>query len=238
MIGTIINVATILIGGTIGVLLGGKLPEKLRHSVISIMGLFTIGLGLQMFLKTQNSLIVLVSLMLGAICGEWLKIEDALGRLGSWLEQKTQKNGDQSGERDRFIRGFLVASLVFCVGPMAILGSIQDGLTGDHTTLVIKAVLDGFGAMAFASTLGVGVVFSALPILIYQGTISLLATQVQAVMTQPMITEMTAAGGVILMAVAISSLLEIKQLRPGNYVPALLFAPLIVALLTLLGIKI
>ena len=131
------------------------------------------------------------------------------------------------------MRGFLTASLVFCVGPMTILGSIQDGLTGDYKLLAIKAVLDGFAALAFASSLGVGVLFSTLVILLYQGGLSLLAAQAQALITPAMMSEMTAVGGVLLLGIAISSLLEIKPIRVGNFLPALLIAPLIVAILTL-----
>jgi uncharacterized membrane protein YqgA involved in biofilm formation len=131
----------------------------------------------------------------------------------------------------RFIRGFLTASLVFCVGPITILGSIQDGLTGDYNLLAIKSVLDGFAALAFGSTLGIGVLFSTLVILVYQGGLSLLAAQAQALITQPMMAEMTAVGGVLLLGLAISSLLEIKPIRVGNFLPALLIAPLIVAIL-------
>jgi hypothetical protein len=138
---------------------------------------------------------------------------------------------DNTNQGSRFIRGFLTASLVFCVGPMTILGSIQDGLTGDYSLLAIKAVLDGFAALAFASTLGVGVLFSALVILVYQGGISLLASQAQALISPAMMTEMTAVGGVLLLGIAVSSLLELKAIRVGNFLPALLIGPIIVALL-------
>ena len=129
------------------------------------------------------------------------------------------------------MRGFLTASLLFCVGPLTILGSIQDGLNGDYKLLAVKSVLDGFAAMAFASTLGVGVMFSAIVILVYQGGISLLAAQLNAIVTASMMNELTATGGVILVGLAISSLLEIKKIRIGNFLPALAIAPLIVWIL-------
>jgi uncharacterized membrane protein YqgA involved in biofilm formation len=135
------------------------------------------------------------------------------------------------------VRGFLTASLVFCIGPMTILGSLQDGLKGDYSLLAIKAVLDGFASLAFASTLGVGVLFSVIVILIYQGSISLLAAQLSTIVTPAMMAEMTAAGGVLLLGIAISSLLEIKKIRVGNFLPALVIAPLIVAILAFFGIK-
>ena len=250
MTGTFINVATVLIGGTLGLLFGSRFPARVRETVIMGLGLFTAGIGIQMFLETQNPLIVLGSLLIGGILGEWWKIETGLKNLGSFLErrfaggQNLPASGDPSQtETDspdpkgsNFVRGFLTASLVFCVGPMTILGSIQDGLTGDFSLLAIKSVLDGFAALAFASTLGVGVLFSVLTVLFFQGGLSLLATQAQAFLTEPMMSEMTAVGGLLLVGLSISSLLEIRPIRIGNFLPALLVAPLIVAILALLRI--
>jgi uncharacterized membrane protein YqgA involved in biofilm formation len=236
MIGTLINVATIVLGGTLGTLMGGRIPDRIRQTVVAGLGLFTMAYGLKMFLGTQNSLVVLGSLLAGALLGEWWRIEDGLARLGAWLQQRFLRGGD-AGEQDRFVQGFLTASLVFCVGPMAILGSVQDGLTGDFSLLSIKAVLDGFAALAFASSLGVGVIFSALTTLIYQGSLTLLAFQVQAVVSEAMMAEMVAVGGVILIGIATSSLLELRKIRIGNFLPALVIAPLLVALLGWLGIS-
>jgi uncharacterized membrane protein YqgA involved in biofilm formation len=137
----------------------------------------------------------------------------------------------------RFVRGFLTASLVYSIGPMAILGSIQDGLTGDYSLLAIKSVLDGFASLAFASSLGVGVLFSSLVTLVYQGGLTLLAAQAQAFISTAMMNEMTATGGVLLLGIAISNLLEIKPIRVGNFLPALAIAPLLVAILVFLGIQ-
>jgi len=235
MIGTLINIATVLIGGVIGLFFGARLPERIRATIIAGLGLFTGAMGLQMFLKTENSIIVLVSLLLGGLLGEWWSIEDRLSNLGGFLERKFTRNDTANQQGSRFIRGFLTASLVFCVGPMTILGSIQDGLTGDYQLLAIKSVLDGFASLAFASSLGIGVLFSTLIILTYQGGLSLLAAQAQAIINKPMMNEMTAVGGVILIGIAISSLLEIKPIRVGNFLPALVIAPLIVYLLAVLG---
>jgi uncharacterized protein len=245
MTGTLINVVAILVGSGLGILLGGKLPEKLRHTVISGLGLFTFALGIQMFLQTKNALVVLGSLVVGALLGEWWRLEDLLHHLGGWLESRFNHNAGTGGAADseagqsqeRFIRGFLTASLVFLVGPVAILGSIQDGLTGNYNLLAVKSVLDGFAALAFASSLGAGVAFSALPILVYQGAISLLATQVQSVTTPAMMTEMTATGGVLLLGIAVSGLLELRKIRTGSFLPALIVAPVVVSLLALLGIQ-
>lgn len=232
MTGTFLNIATVLLGGVIGLTLGARIPDKLKATVISGMGLFTVAMGLQMFLNTENPLIVLGALLLGILLGEWWRIEDGLQNLGSFLEQRFSKEGEDGS--NRFVRGFLTASLLFCVGPLTILGSIQDGLTGDYNLLAVKSVLDGFAAMAFASTLGVGVMFSTIVILAYQGGISLLAAQLDAIVTPSMMNELTATGGVILMGLGISSLLEIKKIRVGNFLPALAIAPLIVWILSLL----
>ena len=244
MTGTIINIITVLIGGTLGLLFGSRLPDRLKGTVVAGMGLFTFAIGIQMFLKTENPLIVLGGLLIGAILGEWWKIEDGLQNLGRILEERFMREPEpasahgtstNSAPKGDFVRGFLTASLLFCVGPMTILGSIQDGLTGNYELLAVKSVLDGFASLAFASTLGVGVLFSTLVILAFQGGISLLAVQLNALVTAPMLNEMTATGGVILMGLAISSLLEIKKIRTGNFLPALAVAPLIVWILSLLG---
>jgi uncharacterized protein len=231
MTGTFINVVAILIGGAIGLIFGSRIPERFKSTVIAGMGLFTAAMGLQMFLKSNNQLIVLGALIIGALLGEWIGIEDGLQTFGLTLEKRFSQD-TETGSGSRFIRGFMVSSLLFCIGPMAILGSIQDGLTGDYNLLAVKSTLDGFASIAFASTLGVGVMFSSLIILVYQGGISLLAGQLNAIVTNPMMAEMTATGGVILMGVAASNLLEIKKIRVGNFLPALAVAPLIVWLLS------
>lgn len=226
MTGTLLNIAAVLLGGLIGLLFGTRIPDKLKETVIAGMGLFTAAMGLQMFLDTENPLIVLGALLIGTLLGEWWRIEDGLHRLGEFLERKFSR--EESDGSNKFVRGFLTASLLFCVGPMTILGSIQDGLTGDYNLLAVKSVLDGFASMAFASTLGIGVMFSTIIILVYQGGISLLAGQLDALVTPSMMNELTATGGVILLGLAISSLLEIKKVRVGNMLPALAIAPLIV----------
>ncbi|HEX7975430.1 MAG TPA: DUF554 domain-containing protein [Anaerolineales bacterium] len=238
MIGTLINVATILIGGVMGMLFGARLPERVRQTVVIGLGLFTAAIGVQMAIKMQQPLVVLGSLLVGGILGEWWQIEEGLRNLGAWLEKRfaSSPEGDQGNGGSRFIRGFLTASLVFSIGPIAILGAIQDGLKGDYSLLAIKAVLDGFASLAFASSLGVGVLFSSLPILVYQGGISLLAAQASTVFTNPMMNEMTAAGGILLVGISISGLLEIKPIRVGNFLPALALAPLMMYILAWLHV--
>jgi hypothetical protein len=234
--GTLLNILTVVLGSLAGVRFGSRLPESTRQTIIAGLGLFTGAIGLQMFLKTENAIIVLGGLLVGGLLGEWWRIEDRLHSLGAWLEQRAARwtQGGQGGSR--FIRGFVTASLVYCVGPMAILGSIQDGLSGDYSLLAIKSVLDGFASLAFAATLGIGVMFSSLVILVYQGGLSLLAAQAQAVISPAMMNEMTAAGGILLLGIAVSSLLEIRPIRVGNLLPALIVTPLIVAILAALEI--
>ncbi len=236
MTGTFLNIVTVLVGGSIGLFFGARLPDRIRQTVLAGLGLFTAVIGIQMFLKTENAMIALGGILIGGLFGEWWKIEDGLHSLGAWLEKRFANANSENQSGSRFIRGFMTASLLFCIGPMTILGSIQDGLSGNYQLLAIKSVLDGFAALAFASTLGVGVLFSTLIILVYQGGISLLAAQLQAVITESMMNEMTAVGGILIMGLALSALLEIKPIRVGNFLPALAIAPLIVAILTAVGL--
>lgn len=226
--GTLINIMAIILGGGIGLTLGARLPEKMRETVLAALGLFVACLGIQMFLGTQAPLIDVASLLVGGLIGEWLRIEDRLGSVGGWLERRWNRQSAAGDPRDRFVAGFISASLLFCVGPISILGSIQDGLVGDYRLLAVKAMLDGFASLAFASTLGVGVLFSALAVLAYQGSITLLAAQAQSILTTPMITELTAVGGVIIVGLAVSTLLELKPIRTANLLPALVVAPALV----------
>ncbi len=232
MSGTLINVALILVGSALGLLIGGRLPERLRATLMAGMGLFTLGLGLQQFLKTANPILVLVSIVLGTLLGEALRIEDRLEGLGGWLEARLVRNREAAGSQ--FVRGFLTASLLYCVGPMAILGSIQDGLGGDIRLLVTKGVMDGIASLTLASTLGVGVMLSALPVLVYQGGLTFLAGWAHASLTMAMIAELSAAGGVMMMGIAIN-LLELRRVRVANMLPALVIAPLLVWLIGVLG---
>lgn len=226
MTGTLLNAAGIILGGLLGTFLGAHLPEKLRQSVFLALGVFSLGFGLQMFLKTENPIVPLVSLLIGVIVGEWLQIEGRISSIEKTLEIKLHQFLPESAIRDsRFMKGFISASMLFCVGPMSILGAIQNGLTGEYSTLAVKSVLDLFGSLVFSSILGLGIVFSSIPVLIYQGTITLFAVQVQSYLSQSMINEFTAVGGIVLSAIAISSFLEIKHMRTANFLPALLFAP-------------
>jgi len=236
LVGTLINIATVLVGGILGTALGSRLPERIRETVLHGLGLVTLVVGFQLTLKTQNVLIVMGSILVGAILGEWWRIDVGLERASVWLRDRVSRHASEHSVA-HFTEGFVTASLVFCVGPMTILGSIQDGLTGDHSLLVIKAMLDGFAALAFASSLGVGVLFSVLTILIYQGGLSLLAGLAQNALNEAMIAEMSATGGVMILAIGLL-LLDLKRIRVANLLPALLIAPLVVAVLQALGIAI
>ncbi len=236
MTGTILNIVTVVIGGGLGTLFGERLPVRVRESVLWGLGLFTIAIGIKMTFDSQNPLITLGSVLVGGLLGEWWRIDEGLKRFGSWLEARFAHSQSAEGTA-RFIKGFVSASLIFCVGPMTILGSIQDGLTGNYQLLAIKAVLDGFAALAFSASLGVGVIFSTVIILLYQGGLSLLAAQAQSLLTPPMINEMTAAGGLLIVGIGIGVLLELKPIRVANYLPALVIAPLIVAVLHALRVS-
>lgn len=232
--GTLLNVLTVVIGGTLGTFLGARLPEKMRETVMHGLGLLTLVIGVQMALTTSNILIVLASILFGGVIGELIGVQAWLDGIGRKLEDRFARDG-QAG---KFTRGFVTASLIFCVGPMTILGSIQDGLVSDYQLLAIKSTLDGFAALAFASTLGIGVAFSALTVFVMQGGISVLAMMLGSALgaitrTTPWVIEMTATGGVLIMGISLV-LLELKQVRLGNLLPAIFIAPLIVVVATAL----
>jgi len=243
VVGTFINVGTVLAGGSVGLVLRRALPQRFQRIVLQGLGLITILLGLQMALKTRQIFIVLGSLLLGALLGEWWRLQDRLDTLGRWLETRFKvwsqrlagsSTNHSAGEtpaplwHDRFSEGFITTTLLFCVGPMTLLGSIQDGISGDFKTLAIKACMDGFAAMVFAAELGWGVLFSAGSVLIIQGSLTLAAAPLQRTLTPMMIDEMTATGGLMIVAIGLM-LLEIKRLPIANFLPALAIAPLLAA---------
>jgi uncharacterized membrane protein YqgA involved in biofilm formation len=238
--GTLLNVATVLLGGLLGSLLGNRLPDKMRQTVMSGLGLVTAVVGMQMALGTHNVLLVMGSVLVGGVLGEWWHIEEGLEAVGRWLEDRLGGAVGATGERS-ITRAFVTASLVFCVGPLTILGSIQDGLTGDYSLLAIKSLLDGFAALAFAATLGSGVVLSIFTILIVQGGISLAAMGVGSALGEvtrqtPWVIEMTAAGGVLILGISLI-LLDLRRIRVANLLPAIVIAPLVQLLLETLGIR-
>lgn len=232
MIGTWLNALTVLVGGTLGTWLGGRFPERMQETIFAALGLFTLFIGFSSALATGNPLIALGSLVMGALLGEALRLDARLEQFGAWL-QRTLARGE--GNASRFVEGFVTASLVFCVGPLTIQGAIEDGLRGDYTLLAIKSVLDGFAALAFAATLGTGVLASIIVIILFQGGISLLASLGTNIFTEPMVAEMTGVGGIVLLSIGLR-LLNLKQIRSANLLPALFIAPAAVALMDALGI--
>jgi uncharacterized membrane protein YqgA involved in biofilm formation len=213
--GTIVNVITIIIGSLTGLAFRGRFPERLTQTALQVMGLFTILIGISMALQGREMILVLISLALGAMLGEWINIEDKLDSIGRSIEKRLNVTEGSPA------KGFIYASLVFCVGSMAIVGSIADGVKGDHSILFTKAVMDGIISIPFASGMGLGVIFSALPILVYQGGLTLLAKQLQPVFSPEIIRELTSVGGIIVMGIGIN-ILGLQKVRVGNFLPALL----------------
>ncbi|HBZ57286.1 MAG TPA: DUF554 domain-containing protein [Syntrophobacteraceae bacterium] len=228
MVGTIINVAAVAFGSVVGAAIGNRLPDRIRTTVLQGLGLITMTIGLQMALQTRNILVVLGAVLVGGIIGELLRIHDGLERLGGFLQSVLARGGSS-----QFSEGFVTASLLFCIGPMAILGSIQDGLTGDYQLLTVKSILDGFASIAFAASLGWGVGCAALSVLCYQGAITLLANMLERLLAEPMVLEMTATGGILIMGIGIK-LLNIRDIRLASFLPALVLAPLIVFVVTVI----
>ncbi|GCE04963.1 DUF554 domain-containing protein [Dictyobacter aurantiacus] len=245
MTGTLINFATVMVGGVLGLLIGERLPDRIKTIVIAAIGLITIVMGISSGITTRNALIPLLALVIGSVIGELIDIDRRINWLGDWLKKRFSR-ADESRHNINFTTAFVIASLQFCVGPLTILGSINDGLTGDYRLLAIKAVLDGFSAIIFASSFGIGTLFAGATILVVQGGISLLAGLVKPLLVsdphlsmaqQPRVIELAAVGGVILVGLALN-ILDIKRIKVANMLPALLVAPLLVALLSLLGIPI
>ena len=221
-LGTLMNVAAVLIGTTAGVFLGARLPQRVRDTVMDGLGLLTFMLGISMAIRTENFMIVLGAVLLGGLTGELLHLERGLERVGDYFQARF------ASESSTFSTGFVTASLLFCVGPLAILGSLADGLRGDLQILGVKSVLDGFASLGFAATLGWGVGLSALSLLIYEGALTLGAGLFQHVLTEPMIREMTAVGGLLVFGIGLR-LLDLRAVRVASFLPALFYAPVLVA---------
>jgi len=212
----------VLIGGSVGLLLKKGLPEKLSDSIMKGLGLCTLYLGISGSLKGQNSLILIISMVVGIVIGEILDLDDKVNRLGKFVEKKFQKEGNT---KVSIAEGFVSASLLFCVGAMAIVGSLQAGLAGDYEMLYNKSMLDGVAAIIFASSFGVGVLLSAFFVFAYQGTITLLAQWIAPFLTDVVIAEMTCVGSVIIIGIALN-MIGLTKFKLMNYVPAV-FIPII-----------
>jgi len=221
--GTLVNAAGIVCGSIIGLLLKKNVPEKYQETVMHGLALSVGLIGLQMALKTQNILIVIVSIVIGGLIGEFVDIDNCLTKIGDWLTRRMENKYGSVGE------GFITGSLVFCVGAMAIVGSIQDGLTGDASTLYAKAMLDAVASVVFASAMGIGVVLSSVSVLLYQGMITLLASSLSHFISDEMIREMAAVGGLLIIGISLL-IFKIKTIKVANLLPAVPIAALIVLL--------
>ena len=215
--GALINAAAVMCGGTIGLLLKGRIPKHFADNIIRVIGLCSCIIGIAGALKGDPMLLV-ASLALGTFIGELLHIEDGLNKLGQWLQKKMSRNDEASS----FSEGFVVATLLFCVGAMAIVGSIESGLGNDRSIIFTKSIMDGITSIMLASTLGLGVLFSAIPILIYQGGIEVFAVALQNVLTGALVTQISAVGGVMILGIGfnlvMNAKLKIANLLPGFFV--------------------
>ena len=227
MVGTLINTVAILVGTALGLLLRKGIPERLRETVVQGQGLCVILIGLSGALKTGDTLCMIICMVAGALIGAAINIEKRLNDLGTFLERKVTRG---QGETGSVAKGFVSASLLFCVGAMAIVGAMDSGLRGDHSTLIAKSALDGISAIFFASSLGIGVGLSAFAVLIYQGAIALLAMWIEPLLTQAVITEMSAVGGLLIMGIGLNMIYD-KHIPVGNLLPAI-FLPMLYIPLT------
>ncbi|MSQ37283.1 MAG: DUF554 domain-containing protein [Chloroflexi bacterium] len=224
--GTLLNAATVLIGGLLGTLLGDRLPERLRENLVNGVGLFTIVMGVKFSLQTGNLLILLGSVLLGGAIGTQAGIERRLGDLGAQLQRRLGRGEGTVAE------GLVTATIVFCVGPLTFLGSIQNGLSGDATLLTIKSVLDGFTAIALAATLGWGVLLAIPVILVYQGSLAAGAATFSGLLSSDQLSEMNAVGGLLILGVGLR-LLRIRDVAVADFLPAILVAPFLLQAVTI-----
>jgi uncharacterized membrane protein YqgA involved in biofilm formation len=235
LVGTLINVGTVLTGAAIGTAVGPRLPERVQQRVLAGLGMITLALGVDLALawggehtSTSTPLYVLAGILVGGILGEALGIERRLERLGDRVQARLAGEDGHSTVSE----GFVTASLLFCVGSLTVVGSIQDGLTGDYELLATKAVLDGFASIALAATLGWGVALAAVTVLLVQGAITLGAGLFEDVLVGEALAVLTSAGGVTIIGIALK-LLDIKDVKVGNFLPALAIAPALVGLVSL-----
>jgi len=228
LLGTIVNGVCIIIGSLLGKLLH-RIPEKLKGTVMHAIGLAVMVLGLQMGFKSGNFLIVILSLVFGAVIGEVMALEDKLNQLGKWLERKIGTSNQGS-----IAEGFVTATLIFVIGAMAIIGALDSGIRGDHNVLYTKAIIDGFTALILTTTLGIGVIFSVIPVVLYEGIIALFATQIDHVVPKEImssfIKEMTATGGIMICAIGLN-IIGITKIRVANLLPGIIVVAIIVTII-------
>ena len=229
MLGTLVNVIAIICGSLLGLLFRKGIPDNYKEIIMSGIGLSVILIGVKSALSSDQLLIVIFSVIIGAAIGEFLRIEAKLEALGTYFERGLASKSSDTGS---FARGFVTASLVFCVGSMAIVGALESGLTGNHQTLFAKSILDGVTSLIFASSLGVGVLFSSIPVLLYQGAITLTAVFMKNFLVAETISQMTSVGGLLILAIGLN-LLGITKIRVGNLLPGIFLPLLYFAICTL-----
>jgi len=217
MTGTLINVATVLIGSTIGLLIRSRMPERFNQVIFQVFGLFTIFLGVKMALETNEIMVMIFSLLLGTLIGEWLNLEKGMDRLAGFMKRKVKSS------HERFSEGLVTAFLVFCMGSMTVLGAIEEGLGEKPNLLLTKALMDGFSSMAFASAMGIGVLFAVIPLFLYQGGLTLFAGSIGQILSDPVLAEVTAVGGILMIGLGFN-LLDVKKIRVMNMLPAIVIA--------------
>lgn len=228
LLGTIVNGICIILGTFIGSFLT-KIPEKVKQTVMNGIGLSVSLLGVQMGLKSEQFLIVIISLVLGGVIGEYIDLDEKLNKLGYWIERKIGARAKGS-----VAKGFVTATLIFVIGAMAVIGSLDSGLRGDHKVLYTKSLIDGFTSIILTTTLGVGVILSAIPVMLYQGSIALFATQIErfvpASLMDSFIVEMTSTGGLMILAIGLN-MLNITKIKVANLLPGIVIVAIIVTLL-------
>ncbi|EFV77963.1 MULTISPECIES: DUF554 domain-containing protein [Cytobacillus] len=233
LLGTLVNGLLIIIGTLLGKLLH-RIPESMKGTVMHAIGLAVMVLGLQMGLKSENFLVVILSLVFGAVIGEYFALEDKLNKLGDWLESKIGSKGQGS-----ISQGFVTATLIFVIGAMAIIGALDSGIRGDHSVLYTKSIIDGFTSLILTTTLGIGVLFSAFPVMLYEGLIALFATQIDRFVPQLLmdsfIKEMTATGGIMIFAIGLN-LTGITKIRVANLLPGIVVTGIIVSVVYFYGL--
>lgn len=218
MIGTLINCAAIILGSALGLFLRRGMKDSVSKTVMQGIGLSVILIGLMGAIKTSNTLLVILSMVIGGVIGALIDIDARMNRLGAYAQKKLSRGDDPN---NTFAKGFVTASLVYCVGAMAVVGALDSGIRGDHSTLIAKAMLDGVSAIVFSSSLGIGVMLSAVPVLLYQGAIALLGNAIAPLLSDVVITEMSAVGGLLIAAIGINMLLD-KDIKVANLLPAIL----------------
>jgi uncharacterized membrane protein YqgA involved in biofilm formation len=224
-LGTVVNVLTVVAGTGVGVALGSRLPERTRTTVLYGIGLVVLAVGVESFLDTRNAVFPIVSVAVGGLIGDALRIEDRLAQLGESLRRRFAARSAGS----TFVEGFVTASLTFCIGPLTILGAIADGVRGDAELLVVKSALDGIVAIAYAASMGIGVGFSALVVGVVQGVLTVAGAGLGDLLTDRMVDELTATGGVMILGIGLR-LLDIKRVPVASYLPGLVLAPVLVGL--------